>query len=398
MGKSRYRSDTEPVELFAYVSLLFGDDRDNFVGLMLTGWALKIWHKTKHELVLMVAYDVPRPYQTALSQFWKLEPVAELRYDHLVTVDSKPQLKRLFMKLRAFQMIKYSKVFFLDADILIRKQLDDVFKLPAPAGVLYPNHKKQRRLDGGQIQAENLVKKGSDGLVHLESRLNAGALLLKPCLLTFAAVCKKAEDTRDPNPIPASRCPEEELLTRYFASGCEVLYTLGIRWNLELWRRKEVTKEDIESALIFHFSCTWLKPWWSAWSRNHEKVWQEMNEWAAQKAKDDPYDFLPRATAEWAFAFAKCHQWVSVKKNSSILAIASEAREDIGGPKKKTRRACTYENHSPDDVYWEYDGRDKHTGVSYCGQCWKSWRSVCWCTPCTPCTTVSASGQHRPLP
>ena len=192
-------------------------------------------------------------------------------------------------------------------------------------------------------------------------------------------------------------------MTRYFASGCEVLYTLGIRWNLELWRRQEVTEEDIESALIFHFSCKWLKPWWSAWSRNHEKVRQEIQEWAAQKVEDDPYGFVPRATAEWASVFAVCNQWVSVKKNSCILAIASEAWEDIGGPKKddrcrnKLRRTCTYEKHSR-DVCWVYEGRGKHTGVFYCEQCWKSWRSVCWCTPCTPCTTVSASGQHRPLP
>lgn len=391
------RSGTEPIKRFAYVSLFFGNCPDVFVGLMCVGWALTIWHKTKHELTLMHARDVPHRYLAALSLFWKLLPVAELSFDHLVTEGAKPRLKRLFMKLRVFELIQYSKVFFLDADILIRAPLDDVFDLEASAGVLYPHYEDGSAEDGTFYKTKDLVEEWSDDLV---SRVNAGALLLEPCLQTFAKVCKKAA-VWGQDGSQASRCPEEELLTRYFASECGGLRTLGIRWNLELWRRQQVTKHDIETARIYHFSCSWLKPWWSAWSRNPDNVKQEMRSWAAQSLEDDPHFLLPKATAEWASAFARCYNWVTDVRKVDILAIVrqhysaleEEAWDDIGGLKEDvrcqpwpcTRTDCTYnvdwapctedaescENcHSHHGVY---EGSRQFKGVFYCERCWENW-------------------------
>ena len=401
--KVKDRSGTEPIKRFAYVSLFFGNCPDVFVGLMCVGWALTIRHttKTKHELTLMHARDVPHGYLTALSLFWELLPVAELSFDHLVTEGAKPSLKRLFMKLRVFELIQYSKVFFLDADILVRARLDDVFELEASAGVLYPT--KDLAGDGTFYPTKDLVKEGSDDLV---SRVNAGALLLEPCLQTFAKVCKKAAELGQDG-SQASRCPEEVLLTHYFASECGGLRTLGIRWNLELWRRQQVTKHDIETARIYHFSCSRLKPWWSAWSRNPDNVKEEMLAWAKQRLNDDqlrnddPHQLLPKATAEWASAFARCYNWVTDVRKVDILAIVrqhcsaleGEAREDIGGLKEDvrcqpwpcTRSDCTYNVdwaactedaescgicHSHHGVY---EGSGEFKGVFYCEPCWEDW-------------------------
>jgi len=282
------------------------------------------------------------------------------------------------MKLRAFEMIQYSKVFFLDADILIRRPLDEVFDLEAPAGVLYPNHSASRRDDGKKIPRKSLVKQ----------RLNAGAWLLEPSRETFAQVCEKAARAWAwPHDIPASCCPEEELLTRYFASIPTSLYSLGIRWNLELWRRRQVTPDDIESAKLFHFSCQRHKPWWSAW-RKKRNVRKEMSSWLKQRKEPRPHKFLITATEQWASGFKKCHQWVLENKHIDILAIASQVWKYIGGLNPVVRcrpwpcassGCCTYSMESHKKCHSHhglYEGSGEHIGVFYCEPCWERWLSV----------------------
>ena len=289
---------------FAYVSLFFGDDADIFLGLVSVGWSLRVTHQTPHELVLMHTSDVPQRFFDILGSFWKLWRVDDLAFDHLVTKGSDKSLKRVFLKLRLFEMIQYAKVLFLDVDILIRKSLDDVFDLPAPAGVLYDGKEDLTKNAGMVLSADDLIDPSTGYLIF---RVNAGVLLIEPSQEEFRKICEMGASWGCDGD-QASFCPEEELLTRYFASQCSGLRSLHLEWNLEIYRSSHATRCEVETARIFHFSCSQLKPWWTTWTlMTPEAVLALPSDWAEQRF-DDPHGLLVRATAEWAAAFLKCRE------------------------------------------------------------------------------------------
>ena len=338
---------------FAYVSLFFGGHPDIFLGLVSVGWSLKDRHATQHDLVLMHTSDVPRRFLDILAKFWKLRLVHELPFDHLVTKGSRESLKRLFLKLRSFQLTQYRKVLFLDVDILIRGSLDELFNYHAPAGVLY---------DWKDVLTENAGKvlTGADLLDpatgELTCRVNAGVLLVVPDSDQFEKICAMAASWGCDGD-KASCCPEEELLTRYFAAQDIGLTSLDLRWNLEMHRAWQVTKRDTDQAIILHFSCSAWKPFWTTWNlRPPWIVFEESCAWAKKQEFDDQYEFLASSTVEWYEVFMKCCEQC-LGKGIDVLGVAWD---------KDPCREC----HKHPGIY---EGRGSFTNRFYCVLCWEKW-------------------------
>ena len=358
------------VKRCAYVSLFFGDDPDIFLGLVSNGWSLRVTHQTPHDLVLMHTSDVPQQFLDILGSFWKLCRVDDLAFDHLVTKGSRESLKRLFLKLRLFELIQYAKVLFLDVDILIRKSLDDVFDVPAPAGVLYDGKDDLTENAGMVLAADDLIDPATEELIF---RVNAGVLLIEPCREEFRRICEMGASWGCDGD-QASFCPEEELLTRYFASQCSGLRSLHLEWNLEIYRSSQATRCDVEVARIFHFSCRRLKPWWTTWTlMTPEAVLALPSAWA-EHCFNDPHGLLVRATAEWASAFLKCRE--SLLGEDMAIDVVR-----VAWPEVSESYWSSVQDLVNDVVCSEcgehpgiYEGRRCFTNCFYCEWCWETWR------------------------
>lgn len=302
---------------FAYVALLFGDSVDVFLGLVVLGYTLRVRHQTKHSLVLMHTKDVPERFRRVLSQFWTLGlvddiPVDESRVSSPQEKAKVDRLRKLFLKLRALELTEFEKVLYLDSDILVRRPLDYLFELPAPAGVEVTRPPVPT---GQSINSSRLLDPETQQQV---GRINAGVLLLAPSQRTFGELAKQAAACGR-----ASFCPEEDLMTCFWASSesSQMWTSLGVEHNMEMWRGYDASVETIENAAVFHFSCNWAKPGWVV-----QKLFQQCS--TARSCKDetsifaisqkwiqeypewrDPNDLLAVATCEWAEELSACANW-----------------------------------------------------------------------------------------
>jgi hypothetical protein len=364
---------TDASPLYAYVCLYFGDSVEVLIGLMVVGWALKVQFPTKHDVLLMHTSDVPAKYLSILAIYFELVLVEDILLPHLVTPESRPQLQRLFAKLRMLELVKFRKVLFIDGDVLIRAPLDEIFDADAPAAVPVGYNGFLRFEHGEHLSMDHFLHHPEDD--ELQVRMNAGIVLLAPCKETFEALLLAARERR-----VHSHCPEEELLTWYFAgsSGKSQWHALDVMWNLEIHESQKcnVSEQDIVAAKVFHYSCSWCKPWWifrecakhycdpwQDWIAELSRVWLRSQAWYTP-AKD-PQDLAARSWSEWAEAFSTCmagsrHVHDDIFKIITVPVVI----ETIS-----VMRPCSF-CYQRTEVY---PGRGSYGHEVFCDRCWTTW-------------------------
>ncbi|XP_031554958.1 glycogenin-1-like isoform X1 [Actinia tenebrosa] len=120
MGENRAENE-------AFVSLVTNNSYAN--GALVLGYSLRRVNTTR-KLALLVTNQVTDPMREQLSRVW----------DHLVTVDpldsrddanlallTRPELGITFTKIRCWNLTQYSKCVFLDADMLVLQNCDELF-------------------------------------------------------------------------------------------------------------------------------------------------------------------------------------------------------------------------------------------------------------------------------
>lgn len=294
---------------FAYVSLMYGNSSDIFISLMVLGFSLQVRHQTKYPLILMHTDDVPQQYLNSLQQLFTLHQVEPIGFNckrvrETSRIDLFGNYGNVFLKLRALQMTHFQKVLFLDADILIRKPLDKLFELSAPAGVEVDIVSVPEPI-GHVIPAWKLIN--SWGKISV--RINAGVLLLEPNENTFRVLSQQLEMS-GPSPGCGSFCADEDFLTLQWAAKPSWT-SLGLEHNLEMWRSYIVTPQEIESAAVFHFSAKWAKPFWVVrypWAPSAE-IYATTHHWFESRGIQDPNGLLSIAACEWAQVFKQLSAW-----------------------------------------------------------------------------------------
>ena len=359
--------------LYAYVCLYFGNSVEVLIGLMVVGWAVKVRFQTKHDVLLMHTSDVPPEYLSILAIYFELWLVKDISLPHLVTPESRPQLQRLFAKLHMLRLVKFKKVLFIDGDVLIRAPLDEIFDVDTPAALPVGFNGFLRFEHGEHLSMDHFLHHPDDD--ELQIRMNAGIMLLAPCEETFTALLVAAR-----NRCVHSRCPEEELLTWYFArsSGKSQWHALDVMWNLEIHesQRSNVSEKDIVAAKVFHYSCKWCKPWWmlKEWPNNHDPS----QDWVAQLSSDwlhsqtwynsgsDTYDLAALSWSEWAVAFGNCKHDSSRHSTttSSKIITVPVVIETIS-----VMHPCSV-CHQSTEVY---PGRGSYGQEVFCDGCWTTW-------------------------
>ena len=170
---------------FAYVTFIIRND-SYLPGALVFGYALRK-QKTKHDLVCVVSNNITLKGIKALREV----------FDHVVVIDEVyvPHERRherqdrpfLFSRFNAIRLGKdgdlgyaYEKIIICDCDILPLQKYDELFDLPAPAGII--NEKKEycmEYVDGKYITPDSVFIDGTWNWHQIYSDVPHGTLIPK---------------------------------------------------------------------------------------------------------------------------------------------------------------------------------------------------------------------------
>ena len=229
----------------SYITLLTNDDY--LYGIMLLSETLK-QVKSKYPLTVLITKDVSLPCREILNQLqipYQLIDIISMPdalYEENVKIHKKftNNWKNCFTKYKLFDLTEYDKIVFLDADIMVLKNLDDLFDKPNMTACvdgeyfnIWPNY------------------------LHF----NAGCLVIEPSHGTYLDLLKELENINHEKYQRNEVIADQEVLNFYFHDWpqCREL-RLNKYYNIFAPYIQENQIEDIEkNAYFIHF--IGRKPW-----------------------------------------------------------------------------------------------------------------------------------------
>ncbi|KAL5061156.1 hypothetical protein RYX36_032760 [Vicia faba] len=245
----------------AYVTLLYGDEF--LLGVRVLGKSIRNT-RSNQDMVVLVSDGVSDfAKNLLLADGWIIEQIT------LLANPNRVRPKRfwgVYTKLKIFNMTHYKKVVYLDADTIVVKNIDDLFK----------------------------CRKFCANLKHSE-RLNSGVMVVEPSETVFNDMVNKIKTTAsytggdqgflnsyfsgfpnarvfDPNLSPevlkSRPVPEMERLSTLYNADVG-LYMLANKWMV-----------DEKELRVIHYTLGPLKPWdwWTSWLLKPVDVWQDVRE------------------------------------------------------------------------------------------------------------------------
>eukprot|EP00257_Ricinus_communis_P017946 XP_015576518.1 inositol phosphorylceramide glucuronosyltransferase 1 [Ricinus communis] len=245
----------------AYVTLLYGDEF--LLGVRVLGKSIKDTGSKKDRVVLVS--DGVSDYAMKLLEAdgWIVEKIT------LLANPNQARPKRfwgVYTKLKIFNMTNYRKVVFLDADTIVVRSIEDLFK----CGKFCANLKHSERFNSGVMVLEpsqsvfnDMMSKvntlhsytgGDQGFLNSYYPDFPNAHVFQPNL---------PQEDLDSRSIPAM----ERLSTLYNADVG--LYMLANKWM--------VNETELH---VIHYTLGPLKPWdwWTSWLLKPVDVWQNVRE------------------------------------------------------------------------------------------------------------------------
>ncbi|KAJ8760609.1 hypothetical protein K2173_015276 [Erythroxylum novogranatense] len=245
----------------AYVTLLYGDE---FVlGVRVLGKSIRDSGSNK-DMVVLVSDGVSH-FSISLLQAdgWIVEKIS------LLTNPNHVRPKRfwgVYTKLKIFNMTNYRKVVYLDADTIVVKNIDDLFK----CGKFCANLKHSERLNSGVMVVEPSHAVFNDMMTKvntLQSYTGGDQGFLNSYYPDFPNA--HLFQPNIPDEVFQSRpVPEMERLSTLYNADVG-LYMLANKWMVD------------ESELrVIHYTLGPLKPWdwWTSWLLKPVDVWQRVRE------------------------------------------------------------------------------------------------------------------------
>lgn len=250
------RSESE-----AYVTLLYGDEF--LLGVRVLGKSIRDTG-SKKDMVVLVSDGVSDYAKILLlAEGWKVELISLLANPNQVRPT---RFWGVYTKLKIFNMTKYKKVVYLDADTIVIKNIEDLFQ----CSKFCANLKHSERLNSGVMVVEpsatlftDMMGKvtslpsytgGDQGFLNSYYSDFPNAHLFEPNI---------SPEVRKSRPVPAM----ERLSTVYNADVG--LYMLANKWMV-----------DEKELRVIHYTLGPLKPWdwWTAWILKPVDLWQNIRE------------------------------------------------------------------------------------------------------------------------
>ncbi|KAF8388225.1 hypothetical protein HHK36_026891 [Tetracentron sinense] len=245
----------------AYVTLLYGDEF--LLGVRVLGKSIRDTGSTK-DMVVLVSDGVSNYAKKLLkADGWIVELISLLANPNQVRPK---RFWGVYTKLKIFNMTNYRKVVYLDADTIIVKSIEDLFK----CGKFCANLKHSERLNSGVMvvePSEMLFKDMMSKVNTLPSYTGGDQGFLNSYFSGFASAHvfepNLSSDVMNSRPVPEM----ERLSTLYNADVG--LYMLANKWMV-----------DEKELQVIHYTLGPLKPWdwWTAWLLKPVDVWQNVRE------------------------------------------------------------------------------------------------------------------------
>jgi hypothetical protein len=215
---------------------------------------LMLKENTKYDIVYLYSInDTPKEFVNKIE----LINVKTLSYDDKnITYDIQnfKSIYKHFNKLRtcnylfALQLVNYKKICIIESDMVIMKNIDDIFKLKDPAILYYPekskikeNHKIKNIKDKEELLNRTVNK----------SLVNGGVLLFTSSIMYYKKSINNLKIIISKNCIN----PNESL----FLYTMKNIYNLPTKYNLSHYLLDQYT--DIKDEIvIYHFNSTIYKP------------------------------------------------------------------------------------------------------------------------------------------
>nr|XP_043613093.1 inositol phosphorylceramide glucuronosyltransferase 1-like [Erigeron canadensis] len=245
----------------AYVTLLYGDE---FVlGVRVLGKSLRNT-KTTRVMVVLVSDGVSNYAKNLLkADGWIVTPISLLNNPNQVRPT---RFWGVYTKLKIFNMTDYKKVVYLDADTIVVKNIDDLFK----CGKFCANLKHSERLNSGVMvvePSEELFKDMVSKVTTMYSYTGGDQGFLNSYYTGFESARvfdpKISAEVVNSKPVPDM----ERLSTLYNADVG--LYMLANKWMV-----------DAKELRVIHYTLGPLKPWdwWTSWLVKPVDVWQDIRD------------------------------------------------------------------------------------------------------------------------
>ncbi|PIN10402.1 Glucuronosyltransferase [Handroanthus impetiginosus] len=241
----------------AYVTLLYGDEF--LLGVRVLGKSIRDTGSTK-DMVALVS-DGVSDYAKKLLQAdgWIVKTISLLENPNQVRPT---RFWGVYTKLKIFNLTNYKKVVYLDADTIVVKNIDDLFKCHK----FCANLKHSERLNSGVMVVEPSEKLFKDMMTKVStmySYTGGDQGFLNSYFPDFANA-RIFDPNASPEELKSRPIPQMERLSTLYNADVG-LYMLANKWMV-----------DEKELRVIHYTLGPLKPWdwWTHWLVKPVDVWQ----------------------------------------------------------------------------------------------------------------------------
>ncbi|CAI9091477.1 OLC1v1026517C1 [Oldenlandia corymbosa var. corymbosa] len=243
----------------AYVTLLYGDEF--LLGVRVLGKSIRDTGSSKDMVVLVSDGVSDYANQLLRADGWIVEKISLLANPNQVRPK---RFWGVYTKLKIFNLTKYKKVVYLDADTIVVKNIDDLFK----CGKFCANLKHSERLNSGVMvvePSEEVFKDMMSKVNTLFSYTGGDQGFLNSYYVGFANA-HVFEPDLSPEVLKSRPVPEMERLSTLYNADVG-LYMLANKWMV-----------DEKELRVIHYTLGPLKPWdwWTSWLVKPVDVWQNV--------------------------------------------------------------------------------------------------------------------------
>ncbi|XP_043691596.1 inositol phosphorylceramide glucuronosyltransferase 1-like [Telopea speciosissima] len=245
----------------AYVTLLYGDEF--LLGVRVLGKSIRDTGSTK-DMVVLVSDGVSGYAKKLLkADGWIVETISLLANPNQVRPT---RFWGVYTKLKIFNLTDYRKVVYLDADTIVVKSIEDLFK----CSKFCANLKHSERLNSGVMVVEPSETVFNDMMSKvntLPSYTGGDQGFLNSYFIGFANA-HVFEPNLSPDLSNSRPVPEMERLSTLYNADVG-LYMLANKWMV-----------DEKELRVIHYTLGPLKPWdwWTAWLLKPVDHWQNVRE------------------------------------------------------------------------------------------------------------------------
>ena len=258
--------------MYAFVTLVM--NKPHYVnGTIALAQSLRLTN-TQHKIVCMITIDLIQYQQVLQKVFDSLFIVPYLNYR---TPDLRTKKQNdiynewkdiSFTKWNCLNISMFKKICFLDADLIVQKNIDHLFNLPAPAGCFGNNWSSQVDYFGEYkyndiIHPSRLEQGLTNGYV-----VNGHCIILEPSkalYTTYLAFMRSGQYNKHPKCLAMT---DEVALVKFFRLQNKFWTQIDMSYNSIPWKNTE------QAHILHYFNKT--KPW-----QMEQDRWPDLKYWYA---------------------------------------------------------------------------------------------------------------------